>query len=47
VFDYFAHCLLTDTAPYPDAEHGLVDMRIMQAIYDAADSGGPVDVETA
>ena len=36
-FDYFAHCLLTDTAPYSDGEHGLVDMRTMARIYEAAD----------
>ncbi len=42
-FDYFAHCLLTDTRPHPDADHGLVDMRIMKAVYDAADHDEPVD----
>jgi len=36
-FDYFAHCLLTDTRPHGDGEHGLVDMRVMERIYEAAD----------
>jgi xylose dehydrogenase (NAD/NADP) len=43
-FDYFAHCLLTGEPPHPDAEHGLVDMRIMDAIYAAAEDGGTVPV---
>ncbi|MFB6308907.1 MAG: D-xylose 1-dehydrogenase Gfo6 [Haloarculaceae archaeon] len=37
-FDYFAHCLLTGTRPYADGEHGLVDMKAMRAIYEAAES---------
>ncbi|MFD1646850.1 D-xylose 1-dehydrogenase Gfo6 [Haloarchaeobius litoreus] len=43
-FDYFAHCLLTGTEPSPDAEHGFVDMLVMDAIYDAAaaDDATPV-----
>ena len=36
-FDYFAHCLLTDTSPEADGEHGLVDVRVMERIYEAAD----------
>jgi predicted dehydrogenase len=43
-FDYFAHCLLTDTPVYPDAEHGFVDMCVMTAIYEAADRTEMVDV---
>jgi xylose dehydrogenase (NAD/NADP) len=43
-FDYFADCLLADTEPHADGEHGLVDMRTMAAIYDAADRGERVDV---
>jgi xylose dehydrogenase (NAD/NADP) len=41
-FDYFAHCLLTDTPPHPDAEHALVDMQTMDAIYAAAERGEDV-----
>ena len=43
-FDYFAHCLLTDTPVSPDAEHGFVDMCVMEAVYEAADRGDTVDV---
>jgi xylose dehydrogenase (NAD/NADP) len=43
-FDYFAHCLLTATDPSPDAEHGFVDMLIMDAVYDAAAEGTTVSV---
>jgi predicted dehydrogenase len=45
-FDYFAHCLLTDTPPHPDAEHGLVDMQVMRSIYEAADIDETVEVRT-
>ena len=34
-FDYFAHCLLTETDPHPDADHGFVDMLTMDAVYHA------------
>jgi xylose dehydrogenase (NAD/NADP) len=43
-FDYFAHCLLTDTAPHPDGDHGLVDMRVVEAVYEAADRGEAVNL---
>jgi predicted dehydrogenase len=45
-FDYFAHCLLTGTRPHPDAEHGLVDMQVMQSVYEAAERGETVEVRT-
>jgi len=45
-FDYFAHCLLTGTEPEPDAEHGLLDMLVMKAVYEAAETGGTVPVPT-
>ena len=38
-FDYFAHCVLTGTRPEPDGEDGLADMRVMDAVYDAAETG--------
>ncbi len=43
-FDYFAHCLLTDEALYADGEHGLVDMRTIESIYEAARTGETVTV---
>lgn len=42
-FDYFAHCLLTDTAPEADEAHGLVDMRLVEALYESAETGTRVD----
>jgi xylose dehydrogenase (NAD/NADP) len=44
-FDYFADRVLTDTEPYPDGEHGLADMRVMEAIYRAGEEGDAVDVD--
>jgi len=43
-FDYFAHGLLTGTVPYPDAEHGLVDMCVMRAIYEAGERDDAVEL---
>ncbi|MFB6106000.1 MAG: D-xylose 1-dehydrogenase Gfo6 [Halobacteriaceae archaeon] len=43
-FDYFAHCLLTGTEPHGTGEHGLVDMRIIDAVYESAETGEPVDL---
>lgn len=43
-FDYFADCLLADREPYASPEHGLVDMRTLAAIYEAADTGGMVEL---
>ena len=36
-FDYFADCLLAGRDPHASPEHGLVDMRAIEAIYDAAE----------
>lgn len=43
-FDYFAHCLLTDTDPAPDGEHGLVDIRTIEAAYESAETGERVEL---
>jgi len=43
-FDYFADRLLGDGEIYPDGEHGLVDMRVIEAVHEAADSGEPVEL---
>jgi len=43
-FDYFAHALLTGRPVCADAEHGFVDMCVLESIYEAADSGETVDV---
>lgn len=44
-FDYFADCLLAGETPHPDGEHGLLDMRAMKAIYNAAERDEPVAIE--
>ncbi|WP_266082951.1 D-xylose 1-dehydrogenase Gfo6 [Haladaptatus caseinilyticus] len=38
-FDYFADKILCSGSVFPDGQHGLVDMRTLQAIYRAARSG--------
>ena len=43
-FDYFAYCLLTDTEPAPDGEHGTVDIRAIEAAYESAETGKRVDL---
>jgi xylose dehydrogenase (NAD/NADP) len=44
-FDYFADRVLRGEHPHPDGEHGLVDMRALEAIYAAAerDESVPID----
>ena len=39
VFDHFADRILTGSGDFPDGEHGLVDMRTLAAIYEAAETG--------
>ncbi|MEF8780480.1 MAG: D-xylose 1-dehydrogenase Gfo6 [Haloferacaceae archaeon] len=43
-FDYFADRLRSDADIYPDGQHGVVDVEIMEAIYEAADRDAWVDV---
>ncbi|MFB6217731.1 MAG: D-xylose 1-dehydrogenase Gfo6 [Halobacteriaceae archaeon] len=43
-FDYFADCLLAGRDPHPDGEHGLRDMRAIEAVYEAADAGRRIEV---
>jgi xylose dehydrogenase (NAD/NADP) len=43
-FDYFANCVLTDRRPEGDGEHGLVDMRTIEAVYEAADRGSTIEI---
>jgi len=44
-FDYFADRVLREEPIGPDGEHGLLDMRALKAIYDAAETGERVTVE--
>lgn len=41
-FDYFAHCILTDTACETDGEEGLKDLRVIEAAYESAETGEQV-----
>jgi xylose dehydrogenase (NAD/NADP) len=43
-FEYFADRALRGEPVHPDGEHGLVDMRALEAIYDAAETGGRVEI---
>jgi xylose dehydrogenase (NAD/NADP) len=43
-FAYFGHQLLADEPFYPDGEHALVDMRALDAIYESAETGAPVEL---
>jgi len=45
-FDYFAHCCLTDTAPEPDGHDGLVDVRVVEAVYESSEYGDRVTLES-
>ena len=41
---YFSECVLTDRAPEPSGEEGLQDVRIIQALYESADTGKAVQL---
>ena len=41
---YFATCVLNDEAPEPSGEEGLADLRIIEAITEAARTGARVPV---
>jgi xylose dehydrogenase (NAD/NADP) len=43
--DYFAHCLVTGTDPHPDGYHGLIDMYIMDRVYEAAETDETLSCE--
>jgi xylose dehydrogenase (NAD/NADP) len=44
-FDYFARCVLDGERPEPDGEDGLADVRLMEAVYEAAERGERVVVD--
>jgi glucose-fructose oxidoreductase len=41
---YFSDCVLGDRAPEPSGEEGLQDVRIIQALYESADTGKAVQL---
>lgn len=43
-FDYFADRVISGGEIIPDGEHGLMDMRTIEAVYEAANSGSRIDV---
>lgn len=43
-FDYFADRVLRVAPIHPDGDHALVDMRTLEAIYEAAETGTAVSV---
>ncbi|AQL43431.1 glucose-fructose oxidoreductase [Halorientalis sp. IM1011] len=43
-FDYFADRVLTTEQPEGDGEHGLTDMRIIEAIYESGERGERVEL---
>jgi len=45
LFDYAADRILTGAPIGPDGEHGVTDMRLIEAIYEAADAGRVVNIE--
>jgi predicted dehydrogenase len=44
-FNYFATCLQQNQPPEPDGEHGLTDMYILDALYDAAERGERIEID--
>ncbi len=42
---YFSDCVLNDKTPEPDGWEGLADVRIVRALYQAAETGQPVRLE--
>jgi len=44
-FDYFANCLQRGVDPHPDGEHGLVDLKTLDALYESAEHNTRIAVE--
>jgi len=42
---YFSDCVLNDREPEPSGQEGLADVRIIEAILEAADTARPVAVK--
>ncbi|WP_250494817.1 Gfo/Idh/MocA family oxidoreductase [Caballeronia sp. GAWG1-1] len=42
---YFSECILNDTHPEPDAEEGFADVRVIEGIVKALETGGPVKLD--
>jgi len=44
-FDYFADCVLAERPVYADGDHGLYDMRVLEALHESAETGATVTLE--
>ncbi len=42
---YFSGCIREERTPEPDGEEGLVDVRIIRALYESVETGRPVDLD--
>ncbi|MFU8807258.1 MAG: Gfo/Idh/MocA family protein [Bradymonadaceae bacterium] len=43
---YFSNCIIQDERPEPDGYEGLADVRIVQAVYESAETGRPIMLES-
>jgi glucose-fructose oxidoreductase len=41
---YFSDCILKNRTPEPSGEEGMQDVRIVQALYESASTGKPVEI---
>ncbi|MBD0336442.1 MAG: Gfo/Idh/MocA family oxidoreductase [Cyanobacteria bacterium Co-bin13] len=46
-FTYFSDCILQDKAPEPSGAEGLIDVRIIRALYRSIEEGRPVAIESS
>ncbi|XGC79993.1 Gfo/Idh/MocA family protein [Bdellovibrio bacteriovorus] len=44
--EYFAECILKDQQPEPSAEEGLLDIKIIEALYDSVRTRRPVKIDS-
>ncbi|MBN4005928.1 Gfo/Idh/MocA family oxidoreductase [Nostoc sp. LPT] len=45
-FTYFSDCILQDKEPEPSGTEGLIDVSIIQALYQSIETGQPVQIKT-
>jgi glucose-fructose oxidoreductase len=43
---YFSDCVLSGKDPVPSGREGLADVRVIQALYESAETGRPVSIES-
>jgi GFO/IDH/MocA oxidoreductase family protein len=44
---YFSNCILEGRSPEPSGKEGLIDVRIIRAMYRSAESGRPVTLHVS